>query len=361
LRSVTGDEAVKYLMRDSDRHGTARVYARMNGRKVRLYAPEGTPDFAREYLAAIERLEKPAPKATGRREIVPGTLAWLGVQYFASARFLALDPASQRNRRSILESCFREPRKAGAPEIFGECPLAVLSARQVIVMRDRKASQPGAANNRLKYMSAMFRWGVQAGHLNANPARDVEAIRYASTGFHTWTPEEVAQYEAKHPVGTKARLALALLLYTGARRQDVVLFGRQHVRDGVLTFSPRKTRKSKAKTITLPMLPELQEIIAASPCGDLTFLVTEYGRGFTAAGFGGWFKERCLEAGLDECTAHGLRKAGATRAAENGATDRELMAIFGWETASQATTYTRAADQKKLASRAVQLLSRGTK
>jgi integrase len=356
-----GEDAVKYLMRDQDRHGTPRLYLRMNGRKIRLHAPEGTPDFAREYLAAVEKLERPAPKVEGRREIAPGTLAWLGVQYFTSARFLALDLQSQRNRRSILESCFREPRKAGAPELFGECPLSALSARQIIVLRDRRASHPGAANNRLKYMSSMFRWGVQAGHLAANPARDVEAVRYGSTGFHTWTPEEVALYEKRHPVGTKARLALALLMFTGMRRQDVVLFGRQHVRDGIVSFMPRKTRKSRPKTITLPLLPELREIIDASPTGDLAFLATEYGQPFTGKGFGGWFKDRCREAGLEHCSAHGLRKAGATLAAENGATDRELMAIFGWETASQATTYTRAADQKKLAKRAGELLSRRTK
>lgn len=354
-------EDVKHLTHDTDRHGSPRVYVRLNGRKIRLREKEGTPEFAREYLAAIDKLERPAPKKEGRRAVTPGTLAWLGVQYFSSARFLALDPASQRNRRNIIESCCQEPRKAGAPEIFGECPLAVLSARQVIVLRDRKAGKPGAANNRLKYLSAMFRWAVQAGHLTANPARDVEPIKYASDGFHTWTPDEVAQYEAKHAVGTKARLALALLMFTGMRRQDVVLFGRQHVRDGVLTFTPRKTLKSTRKAITLPVLPELQEIIEASQCGDLAFLVTEYGRPFTAAGFGNRFGEWCAEAGLPHCSAHGLRKAGATLAAESGATDRELMAIFGWETASQATTYTRAADQKKLARRAGELLTRRTK
>jgi hypothetical protein len=51
-------------------------------------------------------------------------------------------------------------------------------------------------------------------------------------GFHSWTREEVEQFEARHLIGTKARLAMALLLYTGQRRSDVVLFGRQHVRDG---------------------------------------------------------------------------------------------------------------------------------
>jgi hypothetical protein len=62
---------------------------------------------------------------------------------------------------------------------------------------------------------------------------------------------------------------------------------------------------------------------------------------------------------LPHCSAHGLRKAGATIAAENGATDRQLMALFDWETASQANTYTAAANRKRLAGEAAKLLAAG--
>jgi integrase len=96
----------------------------------------------------------------------------------------------------------------------------------------------------------------------------------------------------------------------------------------------------------------LADIIERSPTGDMTYLVTDYGKPFTAAGFGGWFRDRCDEAGLPHCTAHGLRKAGATLAAEDGATDRQLMALFDWTTAGQANVYTAAADRKRLADEA---------
>ena len=77
----------------------------------------------------------------------------------------------------------------------------------------------------------------------------------------------------------------------------------------------------------------------------LTFLITEYGRPFTAAGFGNWFRDRCNEAGLERCSAHGLRKAAATSLAENGATAHQLMAWFGWRSLKEAERYTRAANQ----------------
>jgi integrase len=168
----------------------------------------------------------------------------------------------------------------------------------------------------------------------------------------------VEKFEKRYAVGTKARLALALLLYTGQRRSDVVLFGRQHVRDGALKFTQVKGRNRAPKRLVLPVLPELQEIIDATPTGDLTFLITQFGKPFTANGFGGWFRRRCDEAGLPHCSAHGLRKAGASIAAENGATESQLMAIFGWETMKEAARYTKAARQQKMARDAMPLLVR---
>jgi len=66
---------------------------------------------------------------------------------------------------------------------------------------------------------------------------------------------------------------------------------------------------------------------------------------------------RCVEAGVPG-RAHGLRKAGAATAAENGATSKQLMAIFGWLSLDEAERYTQAAEREKLAKDAVGLLLR---
>jgi integrase len=147
-----------------------------------------------------------------------------------------------------------------------------------------------------------------------------------------------------------------LLSYTGVRRSDVVQLGKQHVREGKLVFRQFKGRNQAPMTLELPILADLQCILDASKTGDLAFLVTEQGQPFTATGFGNWFRERCNEAGLPHLSAHGLRKAGATRAAEKGATAHQLMAIFGWRTIKQAELYTRAAERKRLAGDAMHLL-----
>jgi integrase len=90
----------------------------------------------------------------------------------------------------------------------------------------------------------------------------------------------------------------------------------------------------------------------------MTFLINDLGRPFTDAGFGNKFRDWCDQADLSQCSAHGLRKAGATIAANNGATAHQLMAIFGWDTLKEAEKYTAKADQQRLAQAAMHLLDK---
>lgn len=350
-----------YLSRNVDRHGNVRLYVRRGGQYIRIRGTPGTPEFLDAYKVAVARLDvKVPPTIEGRQPFPKGTLGWLGIQYFASDEFKALDAKSQANRRGIIEACFQEPHKDDDPEPMGFCPLADLAPRHIKRLRDLKKGLPGAANNRRKYLSAMCGWAIEQDPplLKTNPCRDVRRVKNVTEGFHTWTVDEVRQFEECHPIGTKPRLALALLLYTGARRGDMVTLGKQHVKDGWLRFVPRKTRYKRVRMSEKPWLPCLAEIVAESPCGDMTFLVTEYGKPFSDAGFGNWFRAQCDKAGLPQCTAHGLRKAGATLAAESGATTNQLMAIFDWDTPAQAKIYTDAADRKRLAKEAMPMLAR---
>jgi integrase len=350
-----------YLMADFDRHGNRRFYVRRHGRKIRLREKPGTEAFAQAYTDALRALDPKAAKDRDTFKIARvGTLGWLAARYFGSTEFRQLNSKSQANRRSIIEDCLREPRKPGSTDLMRDCPISLLSAAHVKMLRDRKADTPGAANNRRKYLSSMFGWAVEENLMGFNPAREIRRIRYASGGFHTWAVEEVRQFEARHPIGSKARLALALLLFLGVRRGDLVTLGRQHVKNGWLSMVPRKTHHRRREISQKPILPTLADIIAHSPTGNLTFLVTQYGKSFTANGFGGWFRARCDEAGLPHCTAHGLRKAGAAIAAEQGATDRQLMALFDWSSEKQANVYTQAANRKRLAGDAAKYLAQGS-
>lgn len=349
----------KYTHSYRDRHGKVRWYYRRHGKQTLIRAEPGTAEFQRAYDALNE--SKDALAADGQNIIRGGTWRWLCARYFESLDFEQLDPETQRVRRRILESTCQEKWERGSSRTFGDAPIAAMTPYAVAVLRDRKKGLPEAQRARLKAVARVFDWAMRPEssipNITSNPAKVVRRPKEnVDGGYHSWTPEEVAQFERTHQVGTKARLALALFLFTGQRKSDVVLFGRQHVRNGVLTFTQRKNRNRHPVKLELPVLPVLQRVIDASPTGDLTFLVTEFEKPFSAKGFGAKFRVWCDEAGLRHCTAHGLRKAGAVIAAHNGATPHQLMSIFGWKTLKEAERYTKAADQKRIAAGAMALL-----
>jgi integrase len=165
-------------------------------------------------------------------------------------------------------------------------------------------------------------------------------------------PMKIETFERYWPIGTRKRLAFALLLYSFQRRGDVIRLGRQHVAQGCLTIVQHKT---KAK-LTIPVHPDLQRIIDATPSGNLTFLCTSHGQPFTDAGFGNWFRDACTAAGLPKrCAAHGLRKAACRRGAEAGWTVHQIASWSGHKTLKEVERYTRAADQKRLAESAMNI------
>lgn len=338
---------------DFDRHGNARYYFRAIGRpKIRLREKPGTEPFKDEVACArlgippIKRIDKPRPTKAN-----PGSLRWLVEEYERRNRKRISSDLMDRRHRLLIEIC---NTKKGV-QLCGDLPYRLMQRRHILDLRDRLRTTPGAQNNIIKALSAMFAWATESDLLTSNPCAGIKRL-YSGDGFHTWTLEEVRKFEETHATGTRARLALHLALFTGLRLSDLAIVGRQHVRQDWLKIRPGKTGKSSAVEVEIPVLAVLRQTIETSPCGDLAFLVSEYGRPYSSNGLGNKFRQWCDEAGLPHCSAHGLRKAGATIAAENGATDDELMAIFGWTTKQQTTLYTKKASRKRLAANAIQKL-----
>jgi integrase len=273
-------------------------------------------------------------------------------QYYASAAFQSLRPSTRKVRRGILELVCQRA---------GNFRFATMEPQHVARLRDEKAARPEAANARVKTLRQLFAWASSPEYRYAakNPAREVAYFKSNNPdGFRAWSEGDVARYEARHPIGTKARLALDLLLYTGVRRSDVVRLGPQMERDGKLVFTETKGRSQLTKSHELPILAPLRRSIDTTPTGHLVYLVTAFGHPHSVKAFGNWFKRRCREAGLDDdLSAHGLRKLGAQRCAEAGASDHQLMALFGWASSRQAAVYTRKANRAKLEAEAAPLLN----
>jgi integrase len=349
LSDGSGHISLKHVVEDTDRHGNVRLYYRRPGQpKVRLVERPGTDAFLLEYRNAVagtsqRKASKPAPR------LRDDTLGWLVERYYESAEFKGLSERTQRVRRLILgHICAAD----------GSKPYRLLEAKHVRRIRDLKAEKPEAANARVKALRAVYGWAILDGVdlVTDNPAAKVPYIEATGDGHHSWTDEEIARFEARHPIGTKARLAMALLINLAQRRSDIVSFGPRHVRDGMISFTQHKNRNNKRRAVTLsiPIEPELQAIIDATPVGEETYLVTEFNKPFTANGFGNWFRERCDEAGLHHCSAHGLRKAASRQLAETGATAHQIMAVTGHKTLKEVDRYTKAVNQPLLAEQALE-------
>jgi integrase len=343
---------LQYVVEDVDRHGNVRIYVRPPGRrKVRIREMPGTDAFMAAYLAAMAG-DGIIPGALGKVRATKssdGSFSRLCAAYYASAEWRRLDPKTcDWRRRSLDRLC----------ETHGTLPYAMLDMRAVRDLRNSLAEKPGVANQTLAAIKALLAWAFEAGHMDKNPALGVQPFSRHSEGYHTWSDEEVRQYEARHPIGTKARLAMALLLHTAGRREDAVRLGPQHTRNGRVRFVQAKNEHRKPVVVDLPLSQALATIIAATPTGHLAFLVTAYGRPFTPMGFGHWFRKQCDAAGLPQCSAHGLRKAAATRLAESGATAHEIMAVTGHRTLRNVEVYTRDARLPGLADSGIAKLRR---
>ena len=349
LSDGSGYIELKRITQDRDRHGNVRLYVRLPGRpRVRLRQPEGTPEFVAEYKAAIAGTTPPtAAPSVAPTSAAAGTLAWLIQRYFTSAEFQQLGDRTKYVRRKILGHIVARD---------GAKPFALLEPHHLRRRRDEDADRPEAANIRIKALRQVFAVGIANDWCKSNPARDVPFLPSNNPrGFHSWTDEEIAQWEKCHPIGSMARLALALHLYLSQRRSDVVLLGPRHVHEGKIRFTQFKGRNKKSsEELELPIVEDLQRIIDATPCGDETFLVTEFGKPFTANGYGNRFQRWRKEAGLPaRCSSHGLRKAGARLLAERGRTAHQIMAVTGHTTLKEVDRYTKAASQKRLAEEAL--------
>lgn len=305
----------KYTHGYIDQHGKPRFYLRRPGhKKIPLPGLPWSPEFMAAREAALEGESTKIEIGAGRT--FAGTVNAALMSYYQSGSFKALAESSRKMRRAILER-FREDH--------GEKRIALMHRAALQAMLNGKT--PAAARNWKKALRGFLNHCLSLDMIKVDPLAGVTMAKMKTNGHHPWESAECEQFESFYPLGTRARLAYALLLQAGQSRCDVVRMGRQHIRVNMMSMRRQKT----GVPFNVEIMPALQDAIDAMPASDhLTFLVTAQGKPFTAAGSGNYFRELCDAAGLPKrCTSHGLRKAAATYLAEQGATDHQLMAWFG--------------------------------
>jgi integrase len=349
-----------FLHRYVTRHGKVAYYAKLSpheaGRGTRVKGQYRSDEFMRNYHALVRGTPlAPAPITKEGK----GTLGWL-IRLYRESRDWGynLSKGTRKQRGPILKQM-----EASA----GDLPLVAITRKKV--EEGMSARTDNQARHFLNTVSGLFRWAI-ANELfdGRNPAEGITRARNDrgdNDGHLPWPIELIEQYENRWPVGTKQRLVFDVYLYVGLRRGDAARLGKQHVRNGIVHLM---TEKSQGKMpIYVPVHPALAKSIRACPSPGLAIIAKDDGSNYGKESLGNFFRESVEAAGIPVTkkgskekgySGHGLRKASATIAAESGATEAELNAMFGWTGHQMAQLYTKKADRKRLAARAMQKWAR---
>jgi integrase len=330
-------------------------------KSLRLREEPGTPEWDEVYDRALAGIlpgsyrTAPIGPATPRN----GSLEWLCTVYVSSSHFSRLKPGTRRQRLYHFGWLIRHHGHRLATEIRPK-NVRLLLEEKIATSRKgfRHVDGTGAANGLLTAMRTMFSWAVQFEHLKINPAARDQVDKYVATnklGFKQWSEAEGEQFEAYWPIGTKPRLLYALCRFTAARVGDAARFGPENIQaDGTFFFVQEKT----GRPLSQPIRPELQEVLDGSEhlFGGGHFLCHNSIRGvvpYTPHHLSNQMTLWAREAGLEGCSAHGLRKAFTAHAAEEGYTTKEIQSWTGHVSLKEIERYTFLADQKRMAKRSL--------
>jgi integrase len=328
---------LRYVQSFTDRRTglTFHYFRRPGCKRERLPGLPGSVEFMEAYQVA---LAAPRPQI-GAKRTKGGTVNAAIVGYYESLAFRALAPGTQVMRRAILER-FRTQH--------GDLPVAKMPPTFITLTLNKL--KPHAARNWFKTFRHFMQFAVSVGLCKSDPTQGLRSPKVKANEHRAWTDHEVTAYESTHPIGTKARLAFALGYYTAQRRSDVVRMGKQHISNGFLHICQDKTDAA----LDIPVHPKLREIIDASPSGHLTFLITKGRRPYSPNDFSEQFRQWCDVASLPtDCHFHGLRYSAAKVLAEAGCSAHEIAAITGHMTLAMVQKYTKAAEQRRMASSAM--------
>jgi integrase len=337
---------IPYVKAYEDNCGVWRMYFRRKGFKGGpLPGPVGSTEFLEAYKAYKEGLPAPLARPTPNAS---GTFGGLIASYYQTVDFSNLKPSSKRAYRCALEPLKKDHGHRASHDMPREKILKIIEGIG--------ARAPGMANFTQSVLQKMFVSATERGQIKTNPLAQ-KLTAYKGGTRHTWTDEELAQFESYWAIGTRERLMFALLFFTGQRGGDVVRMSRRDIVNGRIRVKQDKT----GVELEIPIHADLAAILKATPAKGLTLIGDEIGRPIQRARLTGVMRKAVATAGLSaRCVPHGLRKAVLRVMAENGASARQLASVSGHKTTKELDRYTAAADQPTLATGGIGTIKKRT-
>jgi len=326
---------LKHLKIFRDRHGVERCYFRPTNEAIDLVKfPMGSAIFLAEYNRLLAKWVGKTP--------TPGTLGLLIQKYRASSQFAQLANRTKQDYSGVLD--YLKPLD-GKQLIDIDSPFVVKVRDRAEVTRKFRF-----ANHVKAVLSSVFSWGVERGHMPANPALKVKKVRRPKgleDANRPWSDgEREAVMEALPP---HIKLPIALMMYLGLDPQDALKLPKTAVKNGMIDTKRGKT--GVAQWNTLPK--QLIEIVEAAPKFDtITLCANSKGRPWTLSGFHASWRPIKLRLELEhkvqpKLTLKGLRHTVATMLSEMGYDDNTIADYLAQKTAAMGGFYSRRANLTK--------------
>lgn len=331
---------LEYVTPRPNKDGSIRYYFRRRGFPVtRLPDDYKSPDFLEAYNGLLNH------KVYNKHAEI-GSFAWACDEYQGSTDFIRLGDATKKARSRIIMSMQSELINPKHNQTYADTRFVSFKSKHIEVLRDRKRDVPNASNERLKILNGIFKHAIRNKFVEMNPCTAIEKLSVTTDGHKTATDEHLVQYMEYHKQGP-ARLAMRLLKATGVRVSDLRLLGLPNLKGSVISFTTVKTRMLVELDIGDDFANELRE------SGQFIFLHSHNSKPYgsdksMSQTISKWFSQ----AGIEEITAHSVRKWLATRMADAGVDEFGLMAWFGWRDSKEAKPYTQAYNRKKAAKKA---------
>lgn len=329
---------LEFVTKETLPSGAIRYRFRRGKVKVTLKGEPGSREFLEHYSSLRDGV--PIPKSSA----ITGSVQWLVGLYLTDLELRAAtklaSPLTLKGHRHHLGRLVTEygTKDANMPR------------SAVVKLHDKLMATPGAADNLLKAVSALYKWAIRRDHVTCpNPARDVTRNRKKTDGFISWSQDDFAKYLGHHGAGTMARRALILAMTTTARRGDLHRLGRQNEFEaGGRRWLKWRQDKAPHEMVEMPMPEAL--VAEVSGHDNMTYLLNGYGAPFSNAGLGNKFRDWCNQAGLTDRSLHGVRKGLSSVLTGAGASSTEIDVLLGHEMGSPETrVYIRAAERARLA------------
>ena len=340
--------SLPFIERWRDRHGRLRIYFRRRGSKrIALTGDYGSDDFHASYARALngDVGDDDRPKIVRPGN---GTLAALIASYKQDAAFRDLRLTTKAGYLTRLDMIRREH---GGRSVTG------LNQERIETMLAAYDDRPAAKLDTLKKLRILIKHAMKKKWIAGDPSAGIKRTKISQV--RAWTDDEIRQYENHWQIGSKQRTAFALMLFTGQRRSDVHRMTWQDIspKTGRIKVHQQKT----GVKIEVPLHRNLLEVLEKARHNHVTIVNTEHGKPFTVDGFSSFMRDAIKGAKLPlDCQPHGLRVSAGCRLAEAGATTKQIMAVLGHKSITEAERYTRDADQIRLATAAMSRLEAQT-